>query len=149
MSEFLGSDGRNGKVCAFERESVEALTVRPMSAVMRLKRREDIKAFIVKALLFIGLYPRDSGFPMLVTILEKMSDSFEFDDIVQAIADSSGMPPQTVEKLAVGQFDLAEAEQAQAVEYLTGAIPNTALDAIYDLALYLKKINSEDCERYE
>lgn len=135
---------------AFERESIEALTVKPMSNAMRLKRREDIKAYIVKTLMFIGVYPRDSGFPLLVTVLEKMSDSFELDAIVRAISKESGLTSSTVERLVVGQFDLmGDPEQAQAVEYLTGAFPNTALDAIYDLALYFKKINSEDGERYE
>lgn len=67
----------------FERECIQALTVKPISSDTLRTRREDIKAFIVKTLLFIGLYPRDRGFPILVTVLEKMSDSFEFDDIIK------------------------------------------------------------------
>ena len=79
-----------------------------------------------------------------------MSDSFEFDDIIRVIADNTGTTPQAVEKLAVGQFDLTgDREQVDAVRYITGATPNTALDAIYDLALYFKKVNSEDGEKYE
>lgn len=146
FSERKGGDA----VTAFERESLQALTVKPISSDTLRTRREDKKAFIVKTLLFIGLYPRDRGFPILVTVLEKMSDSFEFDDIIRVIADNSGNTPQAVEKLAVGQFDLTgDREQVDAVRYITGATPNTALDAIYDLALYFKKVNFEDGEKYE
>ena len=54
FSERKGGDA----VTAFERECIQTLTVKPISSDTLRTRREDIKAFIVKTLLFIGLYPQ-------------------------------------------------------------------------------------------
>lgn len=127
---------------AFRKELASSLTVKPVDNDGEVSTRyEQIGPFIVKILLYIGKVPTDTSFVVAARLIEAcvLRPAANIADIIKELAADVGSTFATVKRIAEGSFNCYDEEVLERISYLTGTKPLTALDAVCDLAIYIRR----------
>ncbi len=136
-------------VDAFRNEVRSALTVSPIDGETA-ERYESVAPFIVKLLLYIGKIPTDAKFVLAARLIEaRVRDpSVSLTETEQIIAVRTGVSYPTIKRLAEDCFDCYDKGETARISYLTGIVPNSATEAVCDLAVYVRTKMSKVDEVY-
>lgn len=124
----------------FRNEITSALTVKPVGEETDSARYELIKPFIIKLLLYLGKIPNDSSFVIAARLIEArvVRPDMNIGDAIKELSDSIGSTLPTVKRIAENCFDCYDESVVERISYLTGTRPFTSLEAICDLAIYIR-----------
>ncbi len=105
-----------------------------------VERREDMRNYIVKILLYIGLLPRDNGFAVVARLIETAAirADMELESVIDGFAKAHGADRAAVERIVEKNFDPYDAELVDRVTTLIGTQPFTAKDVLCDIAVFVR-----------
>ena len=125
---------------AFECEAVSSLSLSPTDSVIPYKRREALRPFIIKLLLFVGV---DSEYIALVaklieTLVVRPRD--ELAKVLTFAASKMGVSEKAISHRLDRCFNVFNLDMYERIKYLTRTEPQTAKDALVDLSAYVRVI---------
>ncbi len=126
---------------AFRQEMLSALEIKPYSENPEsTDRRELLRPFIVKLLLYLGKIPTEFSFMVAARLIEGcvLYPNANIKDLIEQLAGSVGSTFATIKRLAEGSIEWYDCNVAERITYLTGTKPFNALDALCDLAIYVR-----------
>ncbi|MCH5162606.1 MAG: hypothetical protein J1G38_03855 [Clostridiales bacterium] len=126
---------------AFRKESLSLLTIKPLDENRDSPaRHERLRTFIIKLLLYIGKIPNDSSFVVAARLIEAsvLRPAMNIIDLIKELAVSVGSTFPTVKRIAESSFDCYNDSVVNRIAALTGSVPMVALEAICDLAIYIR-----------
>ena len=126
---------------AFRKELMSAMVVRPIDDGDEVTTRyEQVRPFIIKLLLYLGKIPTDSTFTVAARLIEAcvLRPSANISDLIKDLAQSVGSSFAAVKRIAERSIDCYDDTVLEKIYYLTGTEPFNAIDAICDLAVYIR-----------
>ena len=139
LSEYVFGDmGYQKAAHAFRRECSALFALSVGDGLV--ERREDMRNYIVKLLLYLGLLPRDNGFAVAARLIETAAirADLELESIIDGFASAHGADRAAVERIIEKKFDPYDAELVDRVTTLVGTQPFTAKDVLCDIAVFVR-----------
>lgn len=127
-------------VDAFEKEAVSALSLAPTDSVTAIKRREDMRPFIIKLMLFVGV--SSEYIPLIALLVETLAirPRDELNTVLSVIAERMGITVKALTHRLDRCFNIYNLDMYDRIKYLTRTLPQTARDALVDLSAYVRVI---------
>lgn len=125
---------------AFEGESVSALSLAPTDSIASKIHREEIRPFILKLLLFVGV--SSEYYVLAARLIETLAvrPQDELNNVLRNTADRMKLTQKALASRLDRCFNLYDVQMFERISYLTRTTPLTARDAIIDLAGYVRVV---------
>ncbi|MCH5350396.1 MAG: hypothetical protein J1F39_00310 [Clostridiales bacterium] len=125
---------------AFECEAVPSLSLSPTDRVLPQKRREMLRPFIIKLLLFVGV--SSEYIALVAKLIETLAirPRDEINTVLSVAADKMCVTEKAISHKIDRCFNIYNLDMYEQIKYLTHTNPQTARDALVDLSAYVRVI---------
>lgn len=127
-------------VDAFEREAVGALSLAPSDSVDFVNRREQLRPFLIKLLLYIGV--SSEFIPITAKIIETLTlqPRLELNTVLSVAACQMEITEKALSHRLDRCFNIYDLDMFERISYLTRTEPQTPKDALVDLSSYVRVV---------
>ena len=112
----------------------------PLYVMHGTLRREWVKTYIIKALLFIGTPPTGSGLAVLARLTEVLTlhPEIDLESVIEDFAETHESTVDTVTRIIEKYFNVYDSYFCERVYSLTNSQPLTAKDVLCDISVFVR-----------
>ncbi len=131
----------------FVKESVQALGISPIDSSAVVERFENVRPFILKTLLFIGVDTVGNKLPLTARLIHRLALHPEVgvSQAMNDLAKRARLNYTTISRIVDEALNVYDGFITKNISFLTKSVPVTSRDALADIALYVRtKIDGAD-----